>query len=311
MKWLLLILSLPTHNTAARMRAWRNLKGSGAAVLRDGVYLIPDTEAHKVLFEDVGRDVIENDGSAHVFTTETDNVGTLGDLFDRREDYLALHAELQQLASQLTGNSLQDALKQLRKLRKSYAALAAIDFFPGDIQTQTQQAIQALEVQINRQLSPNEPAFATGDIAVRDREDYQRRVWATRKRPWVDRLACAWLIRRFIDPHAQFLWLESPDQCPTDALGFDFDGADFTHVGDKVSFEVLLTSFGLQQPELLRLGSLVHYLDVGGVQPLEAGGLEQILWGLRNSITDDDKLIAAADGVFDALLAAFTHKEKV
>ncbi len=311
MKWLLLILTLPTNNTAARMRAWRNLKGSGAAVLRDGVYLIPASDAHNAAFEEVSRDVIANDGSAYIFPTETVEVGDLGDLFDRREDYLALQTELQQLASQPAGNGTQDALKQLRKLRKNFASLTAIDFFPGELQTQTQDAIQALELQINRQLSPNEPGFAAGDIARRNPLDYQNRVWATRKRPWVDRLASAWLIKKFIDPSARFLWLESPDVCPADALGFDFDGAEFTHVGNRVSFEVLLASFALNQPELSRMGALVHYLDVGGAQPLEAGGLEQILWGLRNSIPDDDNLMAAAEGVFDALLAAFTHKEKV
>ncbi len=311
MNWILLILSLPTSNTATRMRAWRSLKASGAAVLRDGVYLIPSSPANHAVFEEVSRDVITNEGSAYIFTTDTDDVTELGQLFDRREDYQAIQNELQQLTTQLAGNSLQDALKQLRKLRKSFTAVTSIDFFPNDSQIQTQQTLQALEVQINRQLSPNEPEFAAGDIAQRDISQYQNRVWATRKRPWVDRIACAWLIKKFIDTKAQFLWLESPNDCPADALGFDFDGADFTHVGDRVSFEVLLASFGLNQPELLRMGALVHYLDVGGLQPMEASGLEQILWGLRNSITNDDQLIAAAEGVFDALLAAFTHKEKV
>lgn len=292
------------------MRAWRGLKNSGAAVLRDGVYLLPAKPTNEAVFEEASRDVIANEGSAYIFTTDAAEAGDLSQLFDRRDDYLALQNQLQQLSTQLAGNSLQDAFKQLRKLRKSFTALTAIDFFPNDSQLQTQQALQALEVQINRQLSPSEPGFADGDIAQRDLSQYQNRVWATRKRPWVDRLACAWLIKKFIDPHARFLWLDSPDQCPTDALGFDFDGADFTHAGDRVSFEVLLTSFALNQPELIRMGALVHYLDVGGVQPMEASGLEQILWGLRNSLTDDDQLISAAAGVFDALLAAFTHKEK-
>jgi hypothetical protein len=297
MNWLLLILTLPTSNTATRMRAWRSLKGSGAAVLRDGVYLIPANPANQAVFEEVSRDVITNEGSAYIFATDTDEPGDLSQLFDRREDYLALQTELQQLSTQLASNSLQDAFKQLRKLRKNFTAITTIDFFPNDSQLHMQQSLQALEVQINRQLSPNEPEFAAGDIAQRDPSQYHNRLWATRKRPWVDRIACAWLIKKFIDPNARFLWLESPDQCPSDALGFD-------------SFEVLLASFGLNQSELIRMGALVHYLDVGGVQPMEASGLEQILWGLRNSITDDDQLIAAAEGVFDALLAAFTHKEK-
>jgi hypothetical protein len=91
-------------------------------------------------------------------------------------------------------------------------------------------------------------------------------------------------------------------------VGFDFDGANFSHVGGRVTFEVLLASFGLEQPALQRLGAVVHYLDAGGIQPAEAAGLEQILWGLRNSLLDDEQLLAAASGVFDALLAAFLER---
>ena len=94
---------------------------------------------------------------------------------------------------------------------------------------------------------------------------YRGRLWATRRHIWVDRVACAWLIQRFIDPSARFLWLETPAECPADALGFDFDGATFTHVADRVSFEVLLASFGLDENRgLVRLGAMVHVLDVGG-----------------------------------------------
>ena len=130
-------------------------------------------------------------------------------------------------------------------------------------------------------------------------------MWATRQRPWVDRLACAWLIRRFIDHRAKILWLEKPEQCPADALGFDFDGARFSHVGAKVTFEVLLASFGLESPALARLGGLVHFLDVGGVQPPEAAGVESALAGMQTAITDDDALLASVSAVFDGLLASF------
>jgi hypothetical protein len=136
--------------------------------------------------------------------------------------------------------------------------------------------------------------------------NYQGRIWATRQRPWVDRLASAWLIQRFIDPQARIRWIAHPQDCPGDALGFDFDGATFTHIGSRVTFEVLLASFGLGQPALIRLGQLVHYLDVGGVQPPEAAGVESILAGLREAITDDDQLLGAAHAVFDGLLASFS-----
>lgn len=126
----------------------------------------------------------------------------------------------------------------------------------------------------------------------------------------MDRLASAWLIRRFIDPKATLLWLASPGDCPPDALGFDFDGATFTHVGARVSFEVLLASFGLETAALQRFGALVHFLDVGGVQPPEAAGIESALAGLRDTITDDDPLLALAGNIFDGLLASFEKGPK-
>ncbi len=104
------------------------------------------------------------------------------------------------------------------------------------------------------------------------------------------------------------MWLASPSDCPADALGFDFDGATFSHVGSRVSFEVLLASFGLEQAALKRLGALVHYLDVGGVQPPESVGIESVLAGLRKAITDDDQLLATASNVFDGLLTAFQQE---
>ena len=141
-------------------------------------------------------------------------------------------------------------------------------------------------------------------------QDYQGRLWATRQRLWVDRLACAWLIRRHIDPQAKLLWLATPADCPADALGFDFDGATFTHVGARVSFEVLLASFGLETPALQRFGALVHFLDVGGVQPPEAVGIESALAGLRDTILDDDQLLALASNIFDGLMASFEKGPK-
>ena len=138
---------------------------------------------------------------------------------------------------------------------------------------------------------------------------YRNRVWATRRRPWVDRLASAWLIRRFIDPQARFLWLKSPADCPKRALGFDFDGATFTHSGAMVTFETLLASFGLQTPALLRLGVVVHALDAGGVIPPEAAGVERVLAGMRDAISDDDQLVLAAAGVFEGLLVAFEKEQ--
>ena len=154
-------------------------------------------------------------------------------------------------------------------------------------------------------MSPDEPHAIDGAIVYLRVADYQGRTWATRRRPWVDRLACAWLIRRFIDRRAPVLWLASPADCPADALGFDFDGATFSHVGSRVTFEVLTASFALEQAAMVRLGELVHFLDMGGAQPPEAAGVESVLAGLRASLIDDDALLAAASAVFDGLISAF------
>jgi hypothetical protein len=138
---------------------------------------------------------------------------------------------------------------------------------------------------------------------------YQGQQWATRHQIWVDRVASAWLIRRFIDPDAQFLWLTTPQECPADAIGFDFDGSAFTHTGHHVTFEVFLASFGLTtDPALTRLGMLVHALDVGGVPVPEAAGFEAVLTGVRASCTDDDQILAAMLPVLDAFYAAFRQE---
>ncbi len=317
MKWILLILSLPTSNATARMRVWRTIKSSGAAVLRDGVYLLPETEAHQQLLAGIAQDVHLNQGTAQVFITEPEKnlldahsqSQDLISLFDRTTDYENVLIDLTQLQQLLSQQQIADSLKQLRKLRKTFASIVAVDFFPNDKQIQLQDALQSLEKTLHRQLFPDEPNTQTGEIKLLSIEDYQQRQWATRKRPWVDRLASAWLIQRFIDKEASFLWLESPADCPPDALGFDFDGARFTHIDNLVSFEVLLASFTLEQPELKRLAAIIHYLDAGGFQPQEASGLEQILWGLRDSINDDDQLLLAATSIFDALFLAFSNKE--
>jgi hypothetical protein len=168
--------------------------------------------------------------------------------------------------------------------------------------------LKALEQALARILSPDEPHPVEVDIRRLDLKTYKGKTWVTRQRPWVDRLASAWLIRTCIDPKAKFLWLENPKKCPKDAIGFDFDAATFSHVGAKVTFEVLLASFGIETPQLQRMGHLVHFLDVGGLQPPEATGIESVLAGMRESIESDDRLLQAASAVFDGLLQSFSKE---
>jgi hypothetical protein len=305
MSWQMLVLSLPTENATARMRAWRALKSAGAAVLRDGVYLTPAAAGPARSLQAVADDVRASGGSAQLFEVQPNDGIDHGALFDRSAEFGALLAEIGACRAGLSGETALQVMKQARKLRKAFQQLVAIDFFPGEAQAQTAAALQSLEADAAQASAPDEPHAVARRIERVDAQQYRNRVWATRRRPWVDRLASAWLIRRFIDPQARFRWLESPADCPKRAIGFDFDGATFTHSGAMVTFETLLASFDLQTPALLRLGVLVHALDAGGVIPPEAAGVERVLAGMHDAIADDDQLLLTAAGVFEGLLVAF------
>jgi hypothetical protein len=127
----------------------------------------------------------------------------------------------------------------------------------------------------------------------------------------VDRVASAWLVRRFVDSEAQFLWLASPDDCPSDAVGFDFDGATFSHINDRVTFEVLAASFGIDdEPGMAGLAGMVHSLDVGGATVPEAAGFEAVMTGATQRGLSDDELLNEMSQMLDSLLAHFAALEK-
>ncbi len=289
---------------------WRALKELGAETLRDGVVLVPASDAHRDKLQTIGGKVESEGGTAWLFELPVQSPETevrLRTAFDRSDDWQELQAGLTTLCSELPRLDEAGARRRLRKLERELENITRTDFFPGDAQTQTRETLEELTVLTNRRFSPREPTAAIGEVERLDSRSYHGRLWATRKHPWVDRVASAWLIRRFIDKQARFLWLEKPDDCPEDALGFDFDGATFTHVGERVTFEALLASFGFEvDPGLARLGRLVHYLDVGGASVAEAAGFEAVLAGLRENTADDDALLHAMTPILDALYRRFS-----
>jgi hypothetical protein len=305
--WLLLITSQPGDVGAARVRLWRGIKGLGAAVLRDGVYLLPQRESLREALAEHAEAVRRQGGTAYLLELgRQDGVEAgLRALFDRGDEYRDLIAAATALQREAEGDSEAGARRRLRKLRRDYAALVAIDYFPGAGQGAAARAIEAAEGAVNRRFSPDEPAPAAGPIERLDPAAYLGRTWGTRRRLWVDRVASAWLIRRFIDPDARFVWLDDLAGLSPEVVGFDFDGATFTHVGQRVTFEVLIASFGLEgDPGLTRLAELVHYLDAGGTPVAEAAGFEAILAGSRERCLDDDQLLAAMGPILDALYTA-------
>lgn len=303
MKLSLLISSLPSQSTTARMRIWRSLKSNGAVTLRDGVYLLP--EIHSEKFESVVHDHLNEHGHAYIFQTEAPAHLDLTQLFDRTGEYEELRTEISQIQNTLEENKKKEHLKQIRKLRKNLNSLIEIDFFPNTHQSKTFNELTRLEHAIARLGEYDEPNNFEQQLKVLFKQDFQNKIWATRKRPWVDRLASAWIIQKFVDPQAKFIWLEHPNECPKDALGFDFDHAQFTHINHLVTFEVLMHSFELQNPALNKIAEIVHFLDVGGNGPAEALGIEKILQGLRSTITNDDQLLHLSNHIFDGLYADF------
>jgi hypothetical protein len=311
--WLQLVTSLPTENATERMRVWRTLKASGAGVLRDGVYVLPERPDLQEVLAGLAAEITEAEGNAHVLRVEPRDeaqAGALRALFDRTKDYATLVDEIGRARKRFTRRDPAAVRRQSRTLRRQFEAIVATDFFPGATKVQAETALLEMEAAATEILSPGEPHGQRGPIPRLDRSLYRRRVWATRKAPWVDRLACAWLIKRHIDPAASFVWLGTPADLPTQAVGFDFDGAPFTHVESRVTFEVLLKSFDLEgDGALRRLGDLVHYLDVGGIPVPDAAGVGTMLTGAKQSSRDDDQLLKHALALFDWLYAAYTDAE--
>lgn len=303
--WLALIISLPTRNATARMRVWRGLKALGCGVLRDGVYLLPGNNGARDALARQAGEVVAAGGSANLVElrpADPDEEQAWRRLFDRGAEYARLTRELRGLRTE-KGAAL---ARKAASLRRAFADLSAIDYYPGAAREQAKRLLEETESAINARLSPGEPRAVARPIRRLNRKDFQRRVWATRQRPWVDRLASAWLVKRFIDRAAMFLWLEKPRDCPARAVGFDFDGAPFTHVGNRVTFEVLIASFGLDaDPALARLALLVHYLDAGGIPVNDAEGLKTILTGARARARSDDQLLAEALRIFDLVYKAY------
>ncbi|MGS1119863.1 chromate resistance protein ChrB domain-containing protein [Rhodanobacter sp. UC4436_H3] len=307
----MLISSLPGKTQTARMRVWRALKAAGAGAMRDGVYVLPQADNAHAVFEEQAAEVVAADGTAQIVAFDSRDEAqqrALVALLDRSNEYRELFSQLDALQARLATLEEVEARRELAMLRRDVAAVVEIDFFPGSPRRQVESALSDAEAALNARFSPDEPHALRGGVPRCDPAEYRGRLWATREHLWIDRVASAWLIARFIDRKATFAWIKTPKSCPKKAVGFDFDGAEFTHRGARVTFEVLLISFGLGDDRgLARLGALVHYLDVGGVPVPEAAGFAAIMAGARATQPDDDALLRNISPVLDSLYAAYAE----
>jgi len=308
-RWLALIASLPTEDPAARMRMLRTLESLGAAVMREGAYLLPDSAASRQGLEALAEYIAKGAGHAQVLQvaplTEAQQKG-FRELFDRSARY----AELIKVVDSLkVGFGIADPsaiAHVLHRQRREFDAICALDFFPSDARARAERVLSEADAEVRKMLFPTHT-----QEGVKAGESFLRRVWATRKPPWADRLACAWLIRRFVDPEGSVTWLDKTQACPAAAIGFAFDGARFGNSETRVTFEEMLLQFKLaDNSALAKIGGIVHYLEVRGTLVPEAAGVQTLLQGASRRASGEDELLAEAEKTFDLLYEAYFEAPK-
>jgi hypothetical protein len=308
-RWLLCVASMPADDPASRMRVLRTLESLGTTVLREGVYLLPETEANRRSLETLAEYIVKSHGAAHVLRVSAASPvqhEAFTRLFDRSARYEDLIKTVESLSIGYGQSDPSAIARVLHKQRREFEAIAALDFFPTQARERAQAALAKADAAVRRLLFPAGPQAGIGAG-----EKLLGRTWATRKPLWADRLACAWLIRRFIDPEARLLWLDKSEAPPAEAIGFGFDGAHFTNSEDRVTYEEMLARLKLgDNPALAKIGSIVHFLEIRGATVPEAAGVQTLLQGaLRRSPKEAD-LLGEVEKTFDLLYEAYFEPAK-
>ena len=307
--WLVTITQLPTEDPAARMRVLRTLESLGAAVMREGAYLLPDTTANRQALDALAEYIVKSAGTAQVLqvhATSPVQQEMLRRFFDRSARYDALIKTVESLRVGFGHTDPSAISRVLHKQRREFDAIAALDFFPTEARSRAEQALFETDAAVKKLL------FTSSQTRLDAGERLLRRAWATRKPPWADRLACAWLIRRFVDPEATLTWLEKTEELPSGALGFAFDGAHFAASEGRVAYEEMLAQLELaKNPALAKIGSIVHFLEMGGTAVPEAAGVQTLLQGaVRRSAENVQELLAEVEKTFDLLYEAYYEPAK-
>ncbi len=308
-KWLLLVAQLPTEDPAGRMRVLRTLESLGAAVVREGAYLLPDSASNRTALEALAEYVGKSAGVAqvmHVSASSPAQQKFFAWLFDRSERYAELVKNVEGLRLGFGQTDPSAISRVLHKQRRDFDAIAALDFFPTAARERARHALAEAEAEVHKLLFPSQ-AQAT----LKAQEKLQRRTWVTRKPLWADRLACAWLIRRFVDPEGSVAWLDKGEAAPAGAVAFGFEGGHFSNVGDRVTYEDMLAKLDLaKNAALAKIGSIVHFLEVRGTPVPEALGVQTLLQGAVRRAASEDQLLAEVEKTFDLLYEAYYDPEK-
>jgi len=315
-RWLLLIHQLPTKPAYFRVKVWRRLQGIGAVAVKSTVYALPANAETQEDFEWLLKEITEGGGEAMV--CEARLIDGLADpqvraLFDaaRDDDYDEITKEVRSLLAKRTSLTTEaetvEARSQARRLRKRLAEIVAIDFFGATGRLTAESLVAELETRIAEDKDMPEAERQAQSAA----DDLKGRVWVTRKGVHVDRIACAWLIRRFIDTDAVIRFVPGKGYAPNEGeLRFDMFEGEFTHEGDRCSFEVLLTRSGLGDPALAAIAEIVHDIDLkdGKFGREEAAGIAHLIAGIAMANDRDEERITQGGSVFDNLYQYFRTK---
>ena len=305
-QWLLLIHQLPAKPAYARVKIWRRLKGLGAVTVKNSVYALPANSETREDFAWLVKEIAELGGEA--FVCEATLVDGIGDgevqaLFDaaRDEDYGEISAAARELAG--AGAPRAELAVQVARLRRHLDEVVAIDFFGADGREPAEGLVAGLEAGLNE-----EEDVVTATEPKAGSEPLRNRTWVTRQGVQVDRIASAWLIRRFIDPDARFKFVPGTGYAaqPGD-LRFDMFEGEFTHRGERCTFEVLLAESGLDDPALGAIAEIIHDIDLkdGKYGRDEAAGIRTLISGIASAQNDDVQRLQRGAAVFDDLYESF------
>ena len=315
-RWLLLVHQLPSKPAYFRVKIWRRLQALGAVSVKNAVYALPAGEQAQEDFEWLLKEI--NDGGGDGLIWEARLLDGMSDqdvrtLFNtaRDADYQAIATEIRALQSAKNTSQEAETRGKATRLRAHFTAVTAIDFFGADGREATEGLLGALETRLREENTdmPKPPPKPTQDRNA----TYRGRVWVTRKSVQVDRIASAWLIRRFVDPDAAFKFVPAKNYVPHPGeLRFDMFEAEFTHQGDRCTFEILLAHTGLKDPGLTALSEIVHDIDLKDAKfgREEAGGVARVIEGIAASEKDDARRLERGGVILDDLYEVLRRRRR-
>ena len=319
-RWLLLIHQLPAKPAYFRVKIWRRLQALGAVAVKNAVYALPANEQTQEDFEWLLREISEGGGEAML--CEARLIEGLSDqevraLFNRArdEDYDAIAKEARSIGAELgeepPPEKRAEMKGQLTRLKNRFAQVVGIDFFGGDRRVPLEGLLAELEERVAEPASADSPEATSSEADAL--QDMRALTWVTRQGVYVDRIASAWLIRRFIDPEARFKFVPAKGYSPGPGeLRFDMFEAEFTHQGDRCTFEVLLEQAGLDDPALRAIAEIVHDIDLkdGKYGRDEAAGIASLVAGIARAYPHDEERLAQGVSVFENLYASFRNRRR-